>query len=428
MAFRGTFGGRLGLVSLAGLGVRLLYTLTWSRDVPVTGDALTYHVVGQGLAAGEGFTRPPIAGLPAPLGTGPTAEHPPLFELLVGALDLISVDGQLAQKCALCLVGAATVFLIGLAGREVAGERAGLVAAGLAALYPFLWVVDGSLMSETLYGALIAAILLVALRLHRVPGLPTAVALGALAGLAALTRGEAIMLAVLLLLPLALTRPLPWRGRAGLAAASLVTMALVIAPWAVRNAVTFDEPVLISTNANAVFAGANCASTYEGRWIGLWQYRCYGPRAPGDESEKAAVYRRRGVDYAGEHPERVPIVAAARVGRAWELFRPGQGRDYEWFEGRSRNASLLGLIFYYPLLLLALAGAVLVRRRRGPLLPLLALPAMVTITAALVYGVTRFRFAAEPALVVLAAVTLDALIARARAPRRLSGSRAAAVR
>jgi hypothetical protein len=45
------------------------------------------------------------------------------------------------------------------------------------------------------------------------------------------------------------------------------------------------------------------------------------------------------------------------------------------------------------------------------------MPLMVTITAAVVYGLTRFRFAAEPAIVVLAAVSLDALVARLRDER-----------
>jgi hypothetical protein len=37
---------------------------------------------------------------------------------------------------------------------------------------------------------------------------------------------------------------------------------------------------------------------------------------------------------------------------------------------------------------------------------------MVILTAALTYGSTRFRFAAEPSLLVLGAVALDALLRR----------------
>jgi hypothetical protein len=61
---------------------------------------------------------------------------------------------------------------------------------------------------------------------------------------------------------------------------------------------------------------------------------------------------------------------------------------------------------------LAIAGAWLLHRRRQPLVILLMPVAMVTLTALLTYGSTRFRFAAEPSIVVLAAVALDALVRR----------------
>src|SRR5207244_898022 len=64
---------------------------------------------------------------------------------------------------------------------------------------------DGAMMSETLYGLLIAGTLLVSLRMLDGPPRPVlAAALGALIGLAALTRAEALVLLPLLAWPLAL--------------------------------------------------------------------------------------------------------------------------------------------------------------------------------------------------------------------------------
>ena len=45
-------------------------------------------------------------------------------------------------------------MIVALLGRRLAGERAGLIAAGIAAIYPTLIAADGALMSETLYGLL----------------------------------------------------------------------------------------------------------------------------------------------------------------------------------------------------------------------------------------------------------------------------------
>ena len=38
---------------------------------------------------------------------------------------------------------------LGLLGRELAGARAGLLAAALGAVYPYLWVNDGLILAET---------------------------------------------------------------------------------------------------------------------------------------------------------------------------------------------------------------------------------------------------------------------------------------
>src|SRR5207244_8269490 len=93
---------------------------------------------------------------------------------------------------------------VGLIARRLGGPRAGLIAAGIAAVYPVLVAADGAMMSETLYGLLIAAALLTALRLlDRQPGPPLAAALGALIGLATLTRAEALLLLPLLAWPVA---------------------------------------------------------------------------------------------------------------------------------------------------------------------------------------------------------------------------------
>ena len=406
-----SFPARLALILAGALALRVLYTVLVSQDIPVIGDALTYHLLGDNIADGKGFERaahPQLELRPGWEPGAPTAEHAPLFPLLVGALDTLGADSFLAQKLLLCLVGTATVGFVGLAGREAAGATVGVVAAGLSAVYPFLWVVDGSLMSETLYGTLVAALLWLSLRFAKRPSLGLAAGLGVLVSLAALTRGDALLLVPLLLVPLAFRAGATWRSRATLAAVGLATFALVLAPWIIRNLTVFEEPVVISTNGDAVFVGANCDPVYYGDLIGLWKFDCYGVAPHGDESQAAAEYRRRGLEYAREHADRLPLVVAVRLLRVWDLFKPDQQAVYGSFEGRSITAGRMGLAMYYPLLILAIAGAVILRRRRAPLWPLIAFPVMVSLIAVVVYGYTRFRYSAEPALVVLAAVALAA--------------------
>ena len=75
----------------------------------------------------------------------------------------------------------------------------------------------------------------------------------------------------------------------------------------------------------------------------------------------------------------------------------------------------LGLFWYYPLLLAALVGTVVLWRRRRWVWPLLVLPIVVTLGTVLAFGQTRFRAPAEPVIVVLAAVALAAIGRRSQA-------------
>jgi 4-amino-4-deoxy-L-arabinose transferase-like glycosyltransferase len=399
--FPDAFRGRLALLALLALALRTAATL-YHRHYPVIGDALTFHLDAHWLASGQGFRQPFI--------DVPTAEHPPLFICLLALFELLGASGFLGQKLLLGGVGTATVVLAGLLGRAVGGERAGLIAAVLAAGYPLLWVVDGSLMSETLYGALVVASLLAAYAWARAPGASRAAALGALIALATLTSGEALLLVPLLGLGvIARESALPGRARLAQLGALVAAFVVVMAPWSIRNLATFEDPIAVSADANGVIVGSNCPPTYYGQIVGLWQFDCYGKvRPPGDESQVSVAYRPRGLRYARRHLGRVPVVLAARLGRVWDVYRPEQMVIYESGEGRPARTERLGVRLYWLLLPFAAAGALLLRRRRERLWILLAPLVMVSITALITYGSTRFRYAAEPALLVLGAVALDA--------------------
>src|SRR3954452_10168332 len=402
------FRGRLAIVALGALAIRPAATI-YPRDYPVIGDALTFPLEGGHRPHGEGFRRV--------FEDVPTAEHPPLFIVLLAAFTLFGAGGILAQQLLLGAVGAATVVFVGLLGRRVAGDCAGLLAAAVAAVYPLLWLADGALMSESLYGPFVVGSLIAACAYagNRTPA--RAALVGALVGLAALTRGEALLLVPLLALATLVRAPLPGRVRLAHLGALVAAFALVLAPWSIRNALTFDAPVLISANADGVWAGANCEKTYYGPIVGSWDFPCYGRRPAGDEAEQFRAYRRRGMAYMGDHVSRVPVVFAARVGRVWDVYRPDQNRVFAASEGRPARSEQLGVLMYGLLLPFAVAGMWLLRRR-GHVLAILVAPAvMVTLTALLSYGSTRFRFAAEPSIVVLAAVAADALVRRWRPPR-----------
>ncbi len=98
-------------------------------------------------------------------------------------------------------------------------------------------------------------------------------------------------------------------------------------------------------------------------------------------------------------------MVAARVGRLWDLFKPGQTTALDWWiEGRGRAPSWIALFAYYAMLPFAIYGLVIMRRRRIPILPLLAIALVATLAAAITFGVTRYRAPAEVALVLAASI------------------------
>ena len=309
------------------------------------------------------------------------------------------------------------VVLIGLIGREVAGPRAGLLAAAIAAVYPNLWMNDGLIMSETFAALGTAATVFCTSRLVRQPNWRNAAGAGVACALAMLSRSELALLVPVVVVPAALTiRGLGRERRLRLAGTAVVAAVAVVAPWVTFNLTRFDHTVLLASGDTGVLLGANCDQTYSGPLIGSWyglctfrDFRNHAGRAshPGTRSQA--------LDYVGGHLDRLPAVIAARLGREWSAYHVFSMAHDSTAEGRPYWASIVGWAFYLILLGLAVPGVWLLRRRRVPLLPVLGPLLVVTISAVLFYGLVRFRTPAEVSLVVLAAVTLDHLVARWRA-------------
>ncbi len=399
---RGSFRARLAAIVAGAVALRLLYVLVLARHVPMAGDSQFFHAEANLVADGRGYIEP---FLDAAYGVHvPTAAHPPLYPTVLAGWSWLGLDSVLAQRSLGALFGAVTIVLVALIGRRVGGERVGLVAAGIAALYPLFVAADGAPMSESLYGALVAGCLLCALRLRERPGARLAAALGALIALAALTRSEALLLLLLIGLPLTWRR---WRSMLALFAACV----LVLAPWTIRNLSAFDRLTPISHNDSTVLAGANCHATYHGPDLGSWRFDCISERKTLNEGRQAATWRQEGIDYARDHAGRLPVVVPVRVLRTWDLWQPR--RQLDLAEGRAKWAEGAGVIAYYLLAPLALWGAVLLWRRRRDLALILLAPALlVTLSSAIGYGNPRFRQAFEMSIVVLAALAVVRLAER----------------
>jgi 4-amino-4-deoxy-L-arabinose transferase-like glycosyltransferase len=413
----------LWIIAGAGLAIRLAAVLSRPHLVPA-GDPFEYLGQANLLARGKGFIEPHIYATTGHVAQ--TAKLPPLYTMVLALCSVVGFKSFLAHRMWSAVVGATAVPLAALVGRDLAGRRVGLLAAAGLAVYPNIWMPGMLGMSETITPVLVLLVLWTAYRMWRRPGWRSAVLLGASIGLAALGRDELLLLAPLILLPLALG---PWRGRVRrswdewrprlvtLVAGLLATLA-VLAPWVGYNLSRFHDPVFISDRFGATVAAANCESAWHGPLAGYWQMTCASAAeagVQGDESVADAAAQRAGFRYIGDHAGGLAGVEWKRLGRTFGFYRPAQQIDLDVFvEGRPRLWALAGLWMYYALLPFAVAGAVLLRRRGVLIFPLIAV-AVVPIAATLAtYGQTRFRAPLEPVLVLLAAVAVDGLIRRWR--------------
>jgi hypothetical protein len=287
-------------------------------------------------------------------------------------------------------------------------------------------VLDGAtLISEPLFTALALAAVLAALEHRRRPGERRwAAAVGVLVGLAALTRSTGVILA----LPLAAAL---WsRPRSGWSPAIFVACAaLVVAPWAVRNAVVLHAFVPVSTETGTTLLGTYNSASLQSRscrgcWVLLSTRRRFSALTRRirnlDEVARDQLGRSLTVRFIRAHPA-FPVQVA--WGNSLRLLELG-GRWRTRFGARtidvSPRAAVVGAVELWIVAGLALIGGAVAVRRRLPGW-LIALPVILWIATVLVQSETpRFRAPLDPFLLLLAACAIATLWECVRTRRALA--------
>ncbi|HEY4779974.1 MAG TPA: glycosyltransferase family 39 protein [Solirubrobacterales bacterium] len=335
-------GGRVGLAALVVillLGAGLRVGEAWDGRAPVY-DAAAYAAIAANLERGEGFTVGAAA-------TQPSSDYSPGLPLLVAGV--YKVTGGVHERLArvlLALIGSLAVLFAYLIGRRLSGPLAGLIGAAAVAVYPALLEYQGMLMSEPLAATLLAGSVLAifwaadARRTHPARGwLLPGVSLGALA----LVRPEYLGVALLLGI-VAFASRFKNDRRAALAHAAILLagVAVVVAPWTIRNIVALDRVVPISTGGGQVLfagtylpsdgnpeeVGAEVVAHHPGlfapadaRHLRLEQIlaRLAAARHPDLESDQALskMGKQQLWDDISEEPLEYAGFLAAKVGRIW---------------------------------------------------------------------------------------------------------------
>jgi 4-amino-4-deoxy-L-arabinose transferase-like glycosyltransferase len=411
----------LALVALA-LVVRLAFIAATGGYVPQHDDR-DYDRLACGLVAGEGYTR---VGPPTPregCGHEPTgratAFRPPGFPMFLAAIytatEPIGVERWTAARVAQALVGAAVVALLGLVAWQLFGRRTALIAMALAAVFPPLIVVGGSLLTETLFCAFMLGALAAVLAYRRSPGgdWRWLILAGVASGLAVLTRSNAPALLLPLAIGVAASGDLPLRARLGRAAALVGIAALTVAPWTLRNASALDGFAPVATEAGSALAGTyNDASRNDPEWPGAWRPPArlrelkptLDPVRRNEPAEQRALIR-HSLGYMADHPGYVAEVGGRNILRLTGL----EGRD--WWHHSGSTLSLptwtadVSAVAFLIFLVVAIIGAFTPAARGTPWW-LWLMPVLMVLSALFVVGETRFRVTSDPFVVLLAALAV----------------------
>jgi 4-amino-4-deoxy-L-arabinose transferase-like glycosyltransferase len=430
MRLRWVWLAAVALVALS-LVLRIAY-VDATPDYVVRHDARDYDVHAISIAEGQGFSKT-IAY------DRPTAFRPPGYPYFLGGVYKVfnveraaNADRWRVARIAQAFVGAAIVALVGVLAAQLWGSIVALVAMALTAIYVPLITVAGAIMSEPLYDVFMLASLAAAIAHRRSPHrYRWALLAGVLAGLATLTRAQAMIL--LIPLAIAVWDARPWRSRAAIGPplVLLVAAALTIAPWTIRNARELHAFVPVSTQLGSALAGtyndaARGDTQNPAAWQGLKHVPDYAylfrrvrdiPEATLEKDLRAASLR-----YIRAHPTYVAKVGWWNTRRMLDLAGQRRSRataatitiDHTWADR--------GVLCFWIVSAMALAAALAGAARRTPWF-VWAFPVLMFLGVVfLVVETPRYRTPIDPFLVLLAAAGVVAAARWAVALRRRSAA------
>ena len=418
---------RLLAAAAVALVLRGAFGLFYWVGKPLTHDEREYLGIARSLSEGRGFVHDESVDV----GTGQRfgrAPGYPLFLAVIGAgrvpAEPAPGSGAAARgdagsvappeggvparvKIAQAVVGALTVYLIGVIAWRAAGPRAGVAAAWLAAWYPPLVWIHAYALSESLFAACALLTAHVVQRAYeadpaRRPSDRLALAAGVLAGLSTLVRP-----AMVFFLPLVLV----WFARHGRTRAAVLVLAASLAtlgPWTVRNARVYDRFILVASEGGVTF------------WTGNHPLA----RGEGDLAANPAL-KAAELEFRRAHAELTPeqleplyyrdalrYIASDPLGWVALLVQKGfytvipAGPSYTLHSTRYRAASVIPYVLLLPW---GVMGVWRVWRSPGRPTAVLLLGLSAVLTGLVFFPQERFRIPViDPVLVIGAAVSMTA--------------------
>jgi 4-amino-4-deoxy-L-arabinose transferase-like glycosyltransferase len=328
--------------------------------------------------------------------------YPPGYPLLLALVYALFGHSLIAARMIQAVLGAMTCVVTYFLARRLFGERAGLLAASLLAIYPGHVYMSWRIMGETLYMLLVVAATVLALQLSRNPRPLPIVALGAGMGLANLVKSNLFVYLPLLIAWFGVTVRGRWQERVR---------------WVLLLSVAFTSVALITPMANFVSSRGDLVLLAGNAGRTLWFSN--NPMADGyftnaeqqpegqafisrhgftqrlehaDDFEKDRLYRRLALLWIRENPGQFLVLCLKKLDNAFGPFPHAITFEDNVLVQR------VHLLSYGPLALFALAGVVASLRRWREFLLLYIVLASYVLMVLIFYGTPRFTIIVIPYL------------------------------
>jgi 4-amino-4-deoxy-L-arabinose transferase-like glycosyltransferase len=340
----------------------------------------------------------------------------PLYPyFLAGLYGLFGPDSA-GVLYAQALLDACTALLVYAIARRVFDPRCALLAGLLAASYKMFLYFDIQLLKVPLTVFLITLTLWLVIEAQRGDRRSTWFVAGASLGLAALTRGNYLLFAPLLLAWIGLAhRAAPRRGGIAMGLVAL-GLAACILPVTLRNYVVGDDLVLITSQAGQNFYIGNRRENATGGYLAppfvtqnpLYEesdFRAEAERRNGrtmKPSELSRYWFREARREIAEDPGHFLRHTALKAALFFNHYEVPDNQSYTFFREHVTPVLKLPLPTYGALLPLALVGMGLGRRRRGAA-PLILFFLSYATSVILFYNFSRYRMPVVPVVIVFAA-------------------------
>ncbi|MBQ2622243.1 MAG: glycosyltransferase family 39 protein [Thermoguttaceae bacterium] len=321
----------LAIIILIAFAVRLLAAIYWDVSYAhggfVYGDSDGYWSLAQKIASGQPYEY-----------YGRQIFRMPGYPLFLAAIQTIFGTNVpiLYGRIAGAVLGTFCVWQTWIAAKLIKGEKAGLTAAAIAAVYPEFVLISPMILSETLFSVFLLAQMNFWIRCFISARWQDALWMGLFAGLATLVKPGWILFTPGALAAIGLYRL--WTKTASRklflqSVISITVMLLVLTPWAYRNERISGRWIFTTLQGGpSLMDGLNPDADGSSNMAFMPAvYERFGAKANGqvdniEQELQVNDYTRRAAwDWAASNPGKVVRLAIVKMARTWALFpnQPG---------------------------------------------------------------------------------------------------------